>query len=114
MLKNTKNKYELISFSLYHFIIMTYFPESILSNILTFCDDRIERRQKYYHKILITDIKYAFDNEEPVEEKSISTRLCNRSYIDFAPDLYTMWICRDFEETMNSSWFSFYGELTFY
>ena len=84
---------------------MTYFTENILQNILSFCDDRIERRQKYYHNKLITDIKYAFDADENAENygtsvmmKCYSSRLICKDYRGaVAEELYTMWITRDFE-----------------
>ena len=71
---------------------------------MAFCDDRIERKQKMLHKNLISDIKYAFDADENAEnygtsvmEKCYSSRLIFTDYRDWAEELYTMWITRDFE-----------------
>ncbi len=36
---------------------MTYLPENIFKNILSYCDNRVERRQEFNHKQVLSSIK---------------------------------------------------------
>ena len=70
-----------------------YLPKPIFSNILTFCDDRIERRQKILHRNLIQKINYYANIEYD-------------SFPDYLEDLYHMSAYDDssIAEELHYSW----------
>ncbi len=70
-----------------------YLPQPIFSNILTFCDDRIERRQKMLHRNLIQKINHY-------------ANLGYDSFPDYLADLYDMTAYDDttIAEELHYSW----------
>jgi len=75
-----------------------YLPQSIFSNILTFCDDRVERRQKMLHINLIENINcytnFEYDKNYEVDELLQHTSCFDNYYK--SSNLHLSWINQDF------------------
>ena len=71
-----KKNFDFFFFTLYFvfFNQMTYFPKVAFSNILSYCDDTIEREQKKNHKKVMNDLSaividsYLWSNQDNEED----------------------------------------------
>ena len=77
---------------------MTYLPENVFKNIISYCDDTVERKTKINHQNLMHDINYytSFEYDEYYEVDELIRHIsCFDDYYK-SSNLHLSWINQDF------------------
>jgi len=79
-------------------VSMTYFPQDIFKNILSYCNDIVKQKTKINHQKIMEDINYYtnFEYEEYCEvDELLQHTSCYDDYYK-SSDLHLRWINQDF------------------
>ena len=72
---------------------MTYFPKEVFCNILSYCDDTIERQQRKNHKQLNEDIHIIHEQSiEEIKRQFIDAEIDEETYNYYIDNWYDLWI----------------------